>query len=100
LTKPEDVIADLIPRINDDALRYFAGFESRDQILARLHGLSENISAGGPPRIISAIIYAERGDKMRSRALLAEQAKETRNPGHPAYVRELAEKLGLERLDG
>jgi hypothetical protein len=100
LAKPEEVITDVVPRIRNDALRYFSTFESRDQILAKLDGLSENISAGGPPRIVLAIIYAERGDKTRSRALLAEQVKETRNPGHPAYVRELAAKLGLERLDG
>jgi hypothetical protein len=55
--------------------------------------------AGSPPRILKAIILAERGQADLARALLADQAKETRNPGHPAYVRQLASKLGLGRLE-
>jgi hypothetical protein len=31
--------------------------------------------------------------------LLARQALESRNPGHPEYVRDLARKLGLGELE-
>jgi hypothetical protein len=55
--------------------------------------------AGGPPRTICAIILASRGDVNAARQLLLDQAKETRNPGHPAYVRGLAQKLGLGAID-
>jgi hypothetical protein len=47
-----------------------------------------------------AIILAERGEKDRARELLARQVLETRNPGHPAYVRRLAERLAVGALDG
>lgn len=47
-----------------------------------------------------AIILAERGQKARARELLAQQMLEARNPGHSAYVRELASKLAVGSLDG
>jgi len=47
-----------------------------------------------------AIILAERGQKERARALLALQVLETRNPGHPDYVRKLAKELAVGSLDG
>jgi hypothetical protein len=57
------------------------------------------MGASGPPRIVKAIILAERSLKDEARALLAEQVLETRNPGHPDYVRRLAKQLGLGSLD-
>jgi hypothetical protein len=78
---------------------FFARYESRDLILSELKGRSANLGAGGPPRIICAIILAGRGDLSAARTLLAEQVRENKNPGHPAYVRNLAAKLGLGALD-
>lgn len=95
----DEVLDDLLPRVSHDAMRYFATYTSRDQILSALEGKSQNTSAGGPPRIICAIILAQRGNTSQARELLKEQARETRNPGHPAYVRALAERLGLGGLD-
>jgi hypothetical protein len=93
------VIEDLLPRIRCDAMFFFSRYESRDLILHELTGRTENMGAGGPPRIICAIILASRGDVNAARQLLSDQAKETRNPGHPAYVRGLAQKLGLGAID-
>ena len=94
------VVEDLLPRIRHDAMFFFARYESRDLILSELRGRSENTGAGSnPPRIICAIILATRGDLSAARQLLSDQARETRNPGHPAYVRGLAARLGLGALD-
>jgi hypothetical protein len=93
------VVEDLLPRIRHDAMFFFARYESRDLILKELTGQTENMGTGGPPRIICAIILASRGDVTSARELLSKQAKETRNPGHPAYVRGLAEKLGLGAIE-
>ena len=90
---------DLLPRISHDAMRFFATYGSREEILSALDGKTENMSSGNPPRIICAIILASRGDISRARKLLSEQALETRNPGHPAYVRALAGRLGLGSID-
>lgn len=89
------VSADVINRIKSDAFTFFSLFESRDLILQELDGLSNNFSSGSPPRIISAIILLGRGEKERAKELLTLQALETRNPGHPIYVRKLAERLGI-----
>jgi hypothetical protein len=99
ITQGNAVVEDLMPRICHDAMFFFARYESRDLILAELKGRSENIGTGGPPRIICAIILVGRGELSAARTLLAEQAREIRNPGHSAYVRSLAEKLGLGALD-
>ena len=66
---------------------------------AYIPGLRENLYAIVPPRIVCAIILAERGWPDDARALLTAQARETTNPGHPAYVRRLADKLGLGSLE-
>jgi len=58
------------------------------------------MGASSPPRIVMAIILAERGETERARALLARQVLETRNPGHPDYVRKLASELAVGSLDG
>jgi hypothetical protein len=95
----EGAVEDLLPRIRHDAMFFFSRYESRDLILNELAGRTESIGAGGPPRIICAIPLASRGDVTSARELLSKQAKETRNPGHPAYVRSLAKKLGLGAID-
>jgi len=89
------VSADVINRIKSDAFTFFSLFESRDLILQELNGLSNNFSSGSPPRIISAIILLGRGEKERAKELLPLRALEIRNPGHPIYVRKLAERLGI-----
>lgn len=93
----ETVVQDLLPRICHDAMFFFSRYESRAAILAELEGKAEYM--GSPPRIICAIIRAHRGDVQRARDLLNQQVKETHNPGHPAYVRALAERLGVGQLD-
>jgi hypothetical protein len=93
--------AEISRRLIAVGLPWLDGLSTRDAILATLNGLIEiPWAASSPPRIVSAIILAERGEKERARTLLRAQALEhTRNPGHPLYVRELAEKLHLELWD-
>jgi hypothetical protein len=92
----EEVVPDLLARLDRDGLPFLARFATRDAILREWKDKSENQSAGGsPPRIVMAIILAERGDKAAATELLAAQAEERRNPGHPAYVRSLAARLGI-----
>jgi Domain of unknown function (DUF4304) len=96
----EEVIADVRRCLEDDGLPFLERFATRDRILAQWDGQSENMGASSPPRIVSAIILAERGEREHAHVLLSQQVLETRNPGHPKYVRSLAEALGLGRLDG
>lgn len=96
----ESVVNDVKRGLEGGGFPFLGRFSSRDKILAEWHDLSEIIGAGSPPRIVMAIILAERRRTNDARALLAQQVLETRNPGHPEYVRDLAKKLGLGSLDG
>jgi hypothetical protein len=101
IRRDEGVTDELELRLKRDGLPFLNRFETRDAILEELRGLTAPpFGASSPPRIVCAIILAGKGMTAEARTLLALQAKETRNPGHPAYVRALAEKLGLGGLDG
>ena len=98
--RAEGAVVDDVRRcLERGGLPFLNRFASRDRILAEWSGQSENSDAGSPPRIVMAIILAERGERDQARALLAAQALETRNPGHPDYVRQLANQLSLGTLD-
>jgi hypothetical protein len=94
------VIADIRSRLEQYGLSFLDSYSTRDMILTEWHDRSENLGDSHPPRIVMAIILAERGQKERARALLARQVLETRNPGHANYVRSLASKLSVGSLDG
>ena len=94
-----EVISDVKEQLIRQGLPFLERFNSRDRILQELRGLTENIFLS-PPRIVCAIILAERGDMNEARTLLQAQSCETRNPRHPEYVRGLAQRLGLGNLDG
>lgn len=94
----EPLAEDLLQRFGRDAIPFFKEFETRDAILNQWLGVSKAPYAFAPPRIVCAIILAQRGRNEDARVLLAAQAKETLNPGHPAYVRRLADKLGVGDL--
>lgn len=97
----DEVVVDDVRRcLQQGGLPFLDRFESRDRILAEWEGREEKVVVAGAPRIVMAVILAERGEKDRAKVLLARQARETRNPGHPAYVRRLAATLGLGSLDG
>lgn len=93
----EIVVQDLLPWICHDAMLFFSRYGSRAAILAELEGKGEYV--GSPARIICAIICVHRGELQRARDLLNQQSKDTHNPGHPAYVRALAERLGVGPLE-
>jgi hypothetical protein len=94
------VADDVRRRLELSGLPFLDRFSTRDKILAEWNDRSESVGASSPPRIVMAVILAERGLKGRARALLAQQVRETRNPGHPDDVRKLAYKLALGGLDG
>lgn len=96
----EAVIDDVRNLLEEAGLPFLHRFSTRDKILAEWQGLSENVGASSPPRIVLAIILAGRSLKKQARALLTEQVLETRNPGHPDYVQKLAKQLGVGSLDG
>jgi hypothetical protein len=93
------VVRDVRNQLEVIGLPFLDRFSTRDKILAEWRDRSENMGASNPPRIVMAIILVERDQKTRARELLAQQVRETRNPGHPHYVRQLAEKLSIGRLD-
>jgi hypothetical protein len=91
-----DAVAAVQPLILTYGLIFLDRFRSRDLILSELVGYGDNLGHCSVPRIVSAIILARRGALDEARALMAAQAKESRhNPNHPAYVRELAVRIGL-----
>jgi len=94
------VISDIRRRLELGGLPFLDRFSTRDKILAEWHDRSKNMGGGCPPRIVMAIILAERGYSDRARELLAQQVLETRNPGHADYVQGLANKLAVGNLDG
>jgi hypothetical protein len=93
------VVDDVWRRLETGGLPFLERFARRDRILREWDGRTESQGAGRPPRIVLAIILAGRGDGPRARQLLSAQARETRSPGHPTWVRALAERLGLGALD-
>lgn len=95
----DEVVLDVRERLVRDAFPFLERFSSRDAILDEWKDRTENIFAGGPPRIECAIILAKRGQAAEARKLLAAQAREAHLPAHAEYVRELAAQLGLGDLD-
>jgi hypothetical protein len=94
----EDVVAVVYGRLELTGFPFLDRFGTRDKILAEWADETDRIGAMSPPRIVMAIILAERGQRERARELLARQVLETHNPGHPDYVRTLAAALGLGAL--
>lgn len=93
---PARAVADLQPLLLGYGLPFLDRFRSRELVLRELDGQGENLAHCAVPRIVCAILLAGRGQADAARALLAAQTGESRhNPHHPAYVRELAARMGL-----
>lgn len=93
---PARAVADVQPLLLAYGLPFLDRFQSRDLVLGELDGQAENLAHCAVPRIVCAVILARRGQLGAAKALLAAQARECRhNPNHPAYVRELAVRMGL-----
>jgi Domain of unknown function (DUF4304) len=88
----------ILRRLTRDAIPFFKKFETRDAILNEWAVVPKSLHATTPPRIVCAIILAERGRKEEARVLLTAQAREAQIPGHLAYVRRLANELCLGDL--
>jgi len=96
----DDVIDDVRRLLQEAGLPFLDRFSTRNKILSAWPAAAQPIGASSPPRIVKAIILAERSEVAEARRLLQKQVLETRNPGHPDYVRELANRIGLGHLDG
>ena len=92
------LIEDVSCRLEQYGIPFLESFSTRDKILEEWHDRSENVGASDPPRIVMAIILAERGQKKQARELLLQQVLETHNSRHPDYVQQLAKKLSIENL--
>jgi hypothetical protein len=90
-----EIVHDLQTCLVNYGFPFLNRFANRDSILAELHGEGKNLSHCSVPRIVCAIIRANRHEVEIARELLSEQAKETWNPRHPDYVRGLAQRMGL-----
>lgn len=97
LTGEAGIEEEILRRLDRDALPWIGRFATRDLILREMAGVHRGDYAT-VPRIVSALILLERGDREGARALLIEQAEEVGTTPHAAYVRSLAERLGLESL--
>ena len=97
ISASEALLSEFQERLQKEALPFFQRFENRDQILSEFRTATDNTDLMAVPRIVCAVILLNRGDREAARDLLAAQAREhTRNPGHPAYVIDLAKRLGGE----
>ena len=89
------IVHDIQSCLVDFGIPFLERFSTRDLVLAELKGHGANLQYCSVPRIVSAIILAERKETDQARALLSEQTQETHNPRHPEYVRDLAKRMGL-----
>ncbi len=89
-----DQAAEVFRRLERGAFPFFAQFENRDALLNQLMQEPANPFTCRP-RIVCAIICAIRGQRDEAKSLLADQPREHKNHPHLAFVRALAEKLGL-----
>ncbi len=96
-----EIISELQIRLEENGLPFLQSFETRERILRHWpdHYAQVKPGWGSPPNIISAIILVGLGHHDEARELLKEQARDTRNPGHPEYVRDLASRLGISISD-
>jgi hypothetical protein len=91
-----DVIHDVQSRLDAFGFAFLDRFGSRELILSELHGHGKNLPYCSTPRIVCAIILMNQGKTQEATALMAAQTMEsTHNKHHPAYVRKLAERMGL-----
>ena len=93
-----EVVADLQSLLLTYGLPFLDRFESRDKVLSELAGHGKNLEYCSVPRIISAIILTKRGQRSEAKELMSAQTGETLNRNHPAYVRELAVRMGLGEI--
>ena len=94
IEQDQSLISDVIFRLENEALPFLGRFQTREDVLTEL--ATDKWSAFvAVPRIVKAVILVGMGRNSEAEMLLAAQVNETRNPGHPAYVRRLANKLGL-----
>jgi hypothetical protein len=98
-TSEPPVVSDIVGRLARFGMPFLERFSTRQRILDEFRDKSDNLYLS-VPRIVSAIILIARGEPETARKLLSDQSRETTNPGHPAYVRELAQRLGLGELPG
>jgi hypothetical protein len=96
--KVHDQAADVFQRLERDAFAFFSQFEDRDAILNRLMREAKSPFTNRP-RLVCAIILAARGKRDEAQSLLIAHANEHNDHRHLAFLRTLADKLGLAGPD-
>lgn len=93
------MIDDVRRRLESDGLAFLERRATRDDIVAEVEADALAPSFGSPPRIVAAVIHAERGEHRRAREQLALQVRKARDERQAAHVCALAVRLGLAPLD-
>lgn len=73
---------------------FFTRYAERQAMIAELSD-GPVYGAGGPPRVVAAVILSELGRSDDARQLLKLQAELTDQPLHRDYLQELSTRLGL-----
>ncbi|MEZ5064620.1 MAG: DUF4304 domain-containing protein [bacterium] len=77
------------------AIPFLENLRTRDDLLAYGETDPEPLAASASPRVVSAILRAERGESEFAAELLASEWRQAANDGQRASLRELASSLGL-----
>jgi Domain of unknown function (DUF4304) len=89
---------DLKHRLETHAFPFLSRIENRDLLLRELDA---NPLIGGPASSMTrAIIFAARGQFEIAKALLKERIYASKDSGHVEFVKNLAEKIGIGKIEG
>jgi len=94
----DEAAADVMSRLESDALPFLGRFETRDMLLQELARNGE-VLLTHRSKTVSAIVLAARGQLTEARQFLSEHARQSRDPKDLQYVHELAQKLGLDKIE-
>lgn len=99
LPPDESDIDDIVARLKSGGLPFLERYATRDKILDRWN---DHIASGAltiPAAVLKAIILVERGDMEEARNILAEYVQTITMPEHENYIRKIAKRIGIWRLD-
>ncbi|KQU95641.1 DUF4304 domain-containing protein [Devosia sp. Root105] len=91
---PAELYGDIATYLERYAMPFFERHAERQAMIAELQD-GPIYGAGGPPRVVAAIILTELGRVDDARHLLKKQADLTEQPLHRGYLEGLSARLGL-----
>jgi len=96
-----EAIANIRESLEHRGVAFFDRFASRQAIIESYPQFQSvyRTAASAPPNLVVAVVQSHLGNAELAREALVRQLREpTRNPGHPQYVKDLAQKLGLGEI--